>query len=600
MGIGCDLAATIGKKPQTLDFESSIMFTEDSLKFDAEMSTPWVSPFGIKGVTIGDTEIMLGISYSGEPDAFGFSGSLQIGTGVGALSLPQSPVHSLGFSFTVGRVFLFSHALLECPPTPPPGSEKGGATVYVDAADPTSTVVAARLNKFNLGTLLEKLTDNIMPSFLARTIFDIGFTDLSLEINVGTDTLHFDGKSFPPGFRFSVKQFVMWGITGSVDMVIAPRSLFLNATVNPIHVGRNGDILSVSGYDCESCPAQMLIAFGSGHMPGEIKISGEASLLSVAHLDCDVSISDAGIYVYLDYSDFILDVTFKLTAPGLGQPRDFSLYAAIEQKLLDYLGTNVVNYLKKAKESADSKVDEAKKKVQEWEDEKKPKMDANKKKIDELKKEEEDKADGPEKKLKDAKSKLSHAESKVNGLKKEIDDDDHDKKHCKHWYDVSCKSHNAWLDTKIAALWVAYHTADAALDVAKGAVDVAEKAVDDAAKVIANLKPEVVKLEAENAAYEVAYKAAEAGLTAARAVTNAVLDGIDFALKAVSEIFNIEKMWIEAGSVAHVRDGAKLSVGVKGKIVGKSFDWTLTVDFPPKVDDMLSSLWDKVKDDIHL
>ena len=58
-------------------------------------------------------------------------------------------------------------------------------------------------------------------------------------------------------------------------------------------------------------------------------------------------------------------------------------------QLLDYIGTTVVGYLKKAKESADSKLDEAKDKVKEWDEKKKPEMDANSKKIDELKKEEE-------------------------------------------------------------------------------------------------------------------------------------------------------------------------------------------------------------------
>lgn len=58
-------------------------------------------------------------------------------------------------------------------------------------------------------------------------------------------------------------------------------------------------------------------------------------------------------------------------------------------QLLDYIGTTLVDKLKDAKKSADSKLDEAKDKVKEWEEKKKPEMDANTKKIDELKKEEE-------------------------------------------------------------------------------------------------------------------------------------------------------------------------------------------------------------------
>lgn len=62
-----------------------------------------------------------------------------------------------------------------------------------------------------------------------------------------------------------------------------------------------------------------------------------------------------------------------------------------------------------------------------------------------------------------------------------------------------------------------------------------------------------MKLEAEDTAIEVAYKAAEAGIDAAKGLTNAALDAIDFAAKAVSEILNIEEIWISAGSLAKVK-----------------------------------------------
>ena len=106
-------------------------------------------------------------------------------------------------------------------------------------------------------TPLPQLTDNLIPSFLTKTIFDVSFTDLSLEFNSGPDALVFDDKTFPVGFRFSVKRFDMFGITGSVSMIISPRTFYLNATVDPIQVGHNGDILSLSGYECTSCPAVM-------------------------------------------------------------------------------------------------------------------------------------------------------------------------------------------------------------------------------------------------------------------------------------------------------------------------------------------------------
>ena len=48
------------------------------------------------------------------------------------------------------------------------------------------------------------------------------------------------------------------------------------------------------------------------------------------------------------------------------------------------------------------------------------------------------------------------------------------------------------------------------------------------------------------------------------------------------------------------RKGAKLSVRIKGIVVGDHFDWTLSIDFPPKLDDIVSGTWDKVKSHMHI
>ena len=81
VGVGCDLAATIGsgKHQQTLDFTSDISIGVQGLSFEAAMTDAWKDPFGLKGVTVEKTEIMLSISFAGVPDAFGFSGGLVIG-----------------------------------------------------------------------------------------------------------------------------------------------------------------------------------------------------------------------------------------------------------------------------------------------------------------------------------------------------------------------------------------------------------------------------------------------------------------------------------------------------------------------------------------
>ena len=95
-------------------------------------------------------------------------------------------------------------------------------------------------------------------------------------------------------------------------------------------------------------------------------------------------------------------LTFKLTAPGLRHPTDFSLYASVEDKLLSYIGTNVVGYMKEAKEAADSKLTDARKKVEDWRAKEQPKINSNDAEISRIEEEDKAKFDGAEAKLRSA------------------------------------------------------------------------------------------------------------------------------------------------------------------------------------------------------
>lgn len=90
----------------------------------------------------------------------------------------------------------------------------------------------------------------------------------------------------------------------------------------------------------------------------------------------------------------------------------------------------------------------------------------------------------------------------------------------------------------------------------------------------------VLKLEAEDAALEAAYKAAQAGLSAAESLTNSVLDGIDFATTAATSLFNIENMWISAGSVASVKYVSSRAL-VRGEVSELSCDCVVSAGAGP-------------------
>lgn len=224
VGLAVDMAIQVGSRPQdTLVFQGALMYSDDSIIMQAETLNPWVSPFGLHGVTLGDTEVELGINIeSGVPDLVGFSSSLIV------------------------------------------GDQSGSATVFVDALHPDNTVVAGSLSEWNLGHMLEHLTGNAIPSAVADTVLDVGFTGLKFEFNGGEEPLHFNQKTFLPGFYFHVDQVVLFDvIKGAGTVAISEKhGVFVNVTVDPIHVGPGGDILSLSGFDSPNAPARLLVDLG--------------------------------------------------------------------------------------------------------------------------------------------------------------------------------------------------------------------------------------------------------------------------------------------------------------------------------------------------
>ena len=105
---------------------------------------------------------------------------------------------------------------------------------------------------------------------------------------------------------------------------------------------------------------------------------------------------------------------------------------------------------------------------------------------------------------------------------------------------MKCDAHNTWLDTKIAALWVAKHAADAALWVAQKALSAAKAIVGAAGDVDVDLDPEVLAWEADNAALQVYGDSAMAGLKAAKFVADGVLNLASFVMDEIAK--NVRQM----------------------------------------------------------
>ena len=127
-------------------------------------------------------------------------------------------------------------------------------------------------------------------------------------------------------------------------------------------------------------------------------------------------------------------------------------------------------------------------------------------------------------------------------------------------YSVSCHAHNAWEDTKLAALWTGYAGCKGGTDVAKITVDAAE------------------------------------------GITDGVLTLAKWSVEALEEGFNVKSITLKIEAMAGAKKHNGITIAVSGRIVllGHTHSFSVSVSFPPKLDHICEELWHWVKKKIDL
>jgi hypothetical protein len=370
----------------------------------------------------------------------------------------------------------------------------------------------------------------------------------------------------------------------------------MNASVNAFNIL---DLIAVSGAEGPSTPSRGVVSIGTGQ-PDRFYLSCEVRLLHLVGASALIDLRDSGITVDVCFNSTLLDMVFNLESVGpLHNPSDFTLYADVEQHVLDWLGTDVANHLEEAKDALDAHLDNVLAKLDAWEQKEKPKIDEKKAKIQVIKAADIAVLDELEAKLYNAKQDLQRAKSKVDSLQNEINSEEQAREHCKFW-NIGCHARNAARDIKIAALWVAKHVADAALDIAEGVVHLAQEAVKEAEKIEPNVDPRILALETEIAAIEAAGKAAEAAVKAAKAIIDGVGDFLHWTLVELGTALNLESLSIKAESLSGVNKGGELELKAAGIFFGKHRSWDLTLPFPPSIENIAAAIWTDIKNLMHI
>eukprot|EP01029_Cantina_marsupialis_P030859 TRINITY_DN85415_c0_g1_i1.p1 TRINITY_DN85415_c0_g1~~TRINITY_DN85415_c0_g1_i1.p1 ORF type:complete len:2235 (-),score=676.93 TRINITY_DN85415_c0_g1_i1:474-7178(-) len=553
IGILCNMMIKFNAHNQ-LRFGVKIMFATRGVVLDGYTLDDWHRPFGLKGLTVDHSEAEIGFSWAFVPFMFGISGGLEV------------------------------------------GSVKGAMTLYVDPSINTY-VIAARLNEFNMGKMVDTLLDTHCGK-LINTITGITFKGLDLELNTGAQAVVFNQQTFNPGFLFKVDEFALFHILkGDARVMINPHvGISVAGHIHPFNF--LGGLIQVSGYNGASSPASVDIAIGTGM--SHFKIDGRIEILHLLNAGGKIAIDDHGVAIDVEFREGILDFIFQLRAQSstIAQPSDFSIYGEVNINAINAMISHVTNGLRNIINHVDAIFNSALHKLHDWEDRSATEIARNNYKINQMKLAKQRRLNTNQRHLHNAIHHLEHMKAKVQHIKDHINYLKSRKHHC-HWYQVRCKTHNVHMDLSIAASWIKEKLELAALNFAIEVVRDARRALSIEEKLEVKLDPRIVALEVENGVIRAGGKVFEAGLKAAQDLFDKTGELVVWGIGRVTQAFEIEKAYFWAGSMKGAHSSGHVKMGVEIKFFGKRHEWAIDVAFPPTLNNIHAALWDHVHGLIH-
>eukprot|EP01029_Cantina_marsupialis_P009956 TRINITY_DN228_c0_g2_i2.p1 TRINITY_DN228_c0_g2~~TRINITY_DN228_c0_g2_i2.p1 ORF type:complete len:1248 (+),score=429.59 TRINITY_DN228_c0_g2_i2:3236-6979(+) len=551
LGIKCNMMIHF-KDHSQLKFGVKVMLSVTDIIVDGYTLNDWHKPFGIKGLTIDHSEAEVGFSYALVPEMFGVSGGLEI------------------------------------------GKEKGSMTVYVDPSNGIF-VVAGSINKFNLGGMLSTLTSAIAPHSKLSSVLSIYLKDLEMELNTARKAISFNQHTYNPGFLFNVGEFDAFGlIKGDGHLMINPHvGVSMSGHIQPFNFAHG--LVEVSGYGGSSHPATVDIALGAGM--NHFKVDGRISVAHFFNAGAKIEIDNHGIIMDTDVKIGAMKLISKLHAVtrSAGHPSDFSFSAEIDNVGLGSLISGITGKMKQALDHLLSHVRSAEAKVAHWRKHEEPKIRSNDAKINRIVSEKHAHYSREQSILSGAMHHLEHEKAVVRSYSNTINHYKHSKKHCHHWYHVRCHAHNAWLDAKIAATWVAEKAALAAVNVAEAAVRVAKSAVKVEERAAVHLNAEIVALKTENAAIKAAGRVAEDALKVAEKIVRDTGKLAQWGMSRLGHAFRIKRAYVSASSLSGTKHSGRVTLGLEIELFGHDYHWKLSMKFPPSLKSMEESVWSEVK-----
>ncbi|MEE8574611.1 MAG: ricin-type beta-trefoil lectin domain protein, partial [Thermodesulfobacteriota bacterium] len=503
VGLGIAMDVKAGKDTLTIDTKIELEFSEKGVGIDilGEMDGTWNNPFGIHGIAISDLKLKVGIDDVGEVTV-GFAGHDKIGK------------EDIQFATEM--------------------------KISLEDGLPDGVAFAGSMNVLGIGAIMD-IVETLMGlegkmGSIQIPFFEVHDAKLAFATPGATDP---QLGLVSEGFAFSGSFFFMSKELGSVSGSGGTSGLSFKGDIDDIDL----DILAFknNNIDIEINLNPKFI------INSEIDLLGAKQIVKLdiepPHFEFDLTeemghFGEAFITVRLDGFD-LMKGTFDKNA-------DISIIGEFKSDLVPWMEAEVKKGIDDLKASADAKLDADMASLNAAE----AKVDGINKQIAAVRAE-----DNRAKQR--AELKIDEAKKKVSSLKGSYDHDEYEKHHCgSHWTHWACTGYWA---VKGAATWLVYEVAEGVLDAVKVAVAAAY-----------DLDPRIAALYAERdielAGLAIAKAVVEVSKAAEDFVLNALEDIIEEALEHLP--FEIDKAIIIGDLRDMIVNDAPLVLDLKFKMFG--------------------------------
>ncbi|MGB0524309.1 MAG: hypothetical protein ACPGJS_15170 [Flammeovirgaceae bacterium] len=375
LGISGAVNASIGKSDLTFIGTMGIKPIDRSASFAATMLGIWEEPFGVKGLSVADVAMEVGI---------------------GIVPPPAVAAPIIGLAGTIGI-----------------GAFEGSAAVKFDTAMPSKSMIAASFNQLYLKDIVQTFCEpaiyNQIPKELQNTVLSVGMEDVGVYVVPQPTTI--GELYYEAGFKFEGKLSIADFDAQFFFMLDYSKGFLIKASMDPINIE---DVFVIAGSNGLPGPS-LELDLQIGAVP-KVEIAASMRLLGIS-AETYIALSDAGFLFMVEGKIFdVFEASITASGSGLKSGGDFYLKVEMRNDLMEYLREKAVDAIQDAADSATKAISDAQDDIDKAQDD----VDKLQKQIERTRNTIKKERERDTKNVRDAENTVAAAQNKVDSIKKEI------------------------------------------------------------------------------------------------------------------------------------------------------------------------------------